>query len=71
VANPSALLFSGINMLRTIGLPRFGDLIAEATSNVYTEGKFLTKDVGGNSTTTEFTKRIIKEIEDLDNKKKK
>ena len=57
-------------MLRTVGLPRFGDLIAESVYNVYKEGKVLTKDVGGSSTTTQFTNRIIKEIETLDAKKK-
>lgn len=59
IANPSALLFSSVNMLRSIGLPRFGDLIAESVANVYREGKYLTRDVGGTATTKEFTKRII------------
>jgi len=27
IANPSALIFSSINMLRSIGLPKFADLI--------------------------------------------
>lgn len=66
--NPSALLFSGVNMLRSIGLPRFGDLIAEAIKNVYVEGKVLTRDVGGTSTTKEFTRRVIQEVEALDGK---
>ena len=53
-------------MLRSAGLPRFGDLINEAIMNVYEEGRVLTRDVGGTATTQEFTKRIIQEVESLD-----
>lgn len=66
IVNPTAMILSSVNMLRTIGFARFGDLINEAVLNVYREGKFLTSDVGGTSTTTEFVKRINVEIEKLD-----
>ena len=48
------------------GLPRFAELIQKAVYNVYAEGKYLTKDVGGSATTTEFTKRVVEEIKALD-----
>lgn len=68
VANPTALLYSSVNMLRSMGYHRFGDVISTALSNVYSEGKFLTPDVGGKSTTTDFTNRIIEEVKVLDSK---
>lgn len=62
LANPSSQIISASNMLRTIGLPFFGDVIRAATRAVYIEGKYLTKDVGGNTSTTDFTKRVVDEI---------
>lgn len=53
-------------MLKTMGYGRFSDLIKEAIFNVYREGRYLTVDVGGNSGTKEFTRRVIQEIEYLD-----
>lgn len=68
IANPTALLYSSVNMLRSMGYPRFGDLISTALYNVYLEGKYLTPDVGGSSTSTEFTDRMIQEVISLDKK---
>jgi isocitrate dehydrogenase (NAD+) len=42
VANPTALLISSINMLRTMNLPKFSELISTAIFNVFNEGKVLT-----------------------------
>jgi hypothetical protein len=53
-------------MLRALNLPRFGDLIFKGLWNVYEEGKYLTPDVGGTSTTTQFTDRLIREVKELD-----
>ena len=36
--------------------------------NIYQEHKFLTKDIGGNTSTSEFTERLCDEISKLDNK---
>jgi isocitrate dehydrogenase (NAD+) len=58
-ANPTALLFSGVNMLSCMGHQHFAKVIQTAMMNVYHEGKTLTKDVGGNATTEQFTNRII------------
>lgn len=66
IANPTALLYTSVNMLRSMGYPRFGDLISEALYNVYEEGQVLTPDVGGNATCEQFTNRVIEEVQKLD-----
>jgi isocitrate dehydrogenase (NAD+) len=53
-------------MLRALNLPRFGDLIFKGLWNVYEEGKYLTPDVGGTATTSQFTERLIREVKELD-----
>lgn len=67
IANPSSMIIAASNMLRTVGLPFFGDMIRAATRTVYIEGKYLTKDVGGNASTTDFTKRVVEEIQNIKN----
>jgi isocitrate dehydrogenase (NAD+) len=52
IANPTALLYSSINMLKSMGYTRFGDLMSTALYNVYLEGKYLTPDVGGKASST-------------------
>lgn len=66
IVNPTSMILASINMLRSIGVPRFGDLIYQGLLNVYTEGKYLTVDVGGKASTTEFTNRLIEEVTQLD-----
>lgn len=66
LANPTPMLLTSVNMLRQMGLPRFGDLIQQAIRNVYAEGKVLTQDVGGKATNTQFTDRVIQEVVELD-----
>lgn len=66
IANPTSMLLTSVNMLRAMNLPRFGDLIFRGLWNVYEEGKYLTPDVGGTSTSTQFTDRLIKEVKALD-----
>lgn len=53
-------------MLNNMQLPRFASLIKQSLKNVYSEGKYLTADVGGKSSTTDFTKRLVEEIKELD-----
>ena len=69
IANPTALILSSVNMLKSMYLPRFADLIHNSLFNVYEEGKVLTPDVGGKSSTFDFTTRLCEEIVKLDNKK--
>lgn len=69
IANPTSLILASSNMLRTLGLPRFGNVIYHAVLDVYKEGKHLTKDVGGNTSTTDFTKRVVERIHEIDKEK--
>lgn len=43
----------------------YGDTILQSLFNVYEENKYLTRDVGGNSTTSDFTNRICEEVNNL------
>lgn len=58
-ANPTALLLSGVMMLRHMGLGAQGDAIHDACLGVIREGKYRTGDLGGRASTTDFTKAII------------
>ncbi|CCU80165.1 Isocitrate dehydrogenase [NAD] [Halanaerobium saccharolyticum subsp. saccharolyticum DSM 6643] len=58
-ANPVALLFSAILMLRHLGETEAADRIEKAVSLVLNKGKVLTGDLGGTSTTDEITEAII------------
>lgn len=62
-ANPTALLLSGAMMLRHIGLNKYGDNIQQAVLGVIAEGKYRTGDLGGNATTSDFTKAIIDKLD--------
>lgn len=66
LANPTSMLLASVNMLKSMGLPRFGDLIFKGVHNVYSEGKSLTCDVGGKATTSQFMDRLLGELKELD-----
>ena len=59
MANPTAVLRSGVLMLRHLGEENAANHIRLALEKVYTEKKHLTRDVGGNSGTTEFTDAMV------------
>ncbi len=63
LANPMALLFSGILMLRHLGLETQADRIWKAVSKVTSEGKTLTRDLKGTATTEEFASAVIDKME--------
>ncbi len=58
-ANPTALLLSAIEMLRYIGENIAAENIDKALRKTLKEGKFLTQDLGGNASTTEFRDEVI------------
>ena len=58
-ANPTALLQSGIMMLRHIGEQSAADRIMSALCRVLVDGKTRTRDIGGTATTTTFTDAVI------------
>ncbi len=63
LANPTALLLSGLMMLEHIGETTRAAGIRAALDAVLADGRVRTRDLGGAATTTEFTDAICREIE--------
>jgi isocitrate dehydrogenase (NAD+) len=59
IANPTALLQSGILMLRHLGEREAAERVEKAMLKVYTDGQVRTRDVGGTSHTDEFAQAVI------------
>ena len=62
LANPTALLLCAVEMLKHLDEFEIAKKVENAVYKTIEEGKVLTKDLGGNSTTTEFTKEIIRNL---------
>ena len=62
VANPTAILLSGIMMLRHLGEMDAAARIEKAMLDVFADGKFLTKDLGGSAKTNEFARAIVEKM---------
>ena len=62
LANPTALMFSSIMMLRYLGEEAAAVQLQSAIEKTYLEGKHLTKDVGGTAHTAEFTDAVIRNL---------
>jgi isocitrate dehydrogenase (NAD+) len=62
VANPLAVLMSGVMMLNHLGETEVAERIKRAYNAVLAEGKSVTKDLGGRATTTDFTRTIIRHL---------
>jgi isocitrate dehydrogenase (NAD+) len=63
LANPTAVLRSGLLMLRHLGEHDAAWKIRNAIEYVYRDKKNLTRDVGGTASTTQFTDAIIQAME--------
>jgi isocitrate dehydrogenase (NAD+) len=63
LANPTALLLSGLMMLHHIGERERAERIRAALERVLTAGVVRTYDLGGTASTTEFTDAICREVE--------
>lgn len=61
-ANPTAIILSSVMMLKYLHESEAADRIERAVENVLKEGKYITPDLGGNSTTDEFTNAVISEL---------
>src|SRR5918998_4917300 len=59
IANPTALLQSGLLMLRHLGERDAAQKIEAAMLKVFTEGNVRTRDIGGQAHTMEFAEGII------------
>lgn len=62
LANPTAVILSGAMMLNYLGEKKKSELIIDAVQRTIEEGKYVTKDLRGTSTTSEMTKAIIEKI---------
>ena len=62
IANPTALLQSGILMLRYLNERAAADKIENAMLDVYREGNVRTRDVGGTAKTAEFADAVIQKM---------
>jgi isocitrate dehydrogenase (NAD+) len=65
IANPTALLQTGIMMLRHLGERSAADLIARAMIYTLAEKKIRTRDLGGTASTTEYTEAIVASMREL------
>jgi isocitrate dehydrogenase (NAD+) len=59
LANPTAVLMSGIMMLRQLGETDAAARVENALLKVFREHKHITRDLGGTATTQEFVQAVI------------
>ncbi len=59
LANPTAMMLSAILLLRYLGQEATAARVEKALHRVYQEARHLTRDVGGQATTKEFTSAVI------------
>jgi isocitrate dehydrogenase (NAD+) len=62
VANPLAVLLSGCLMMEYMGEHRIANRVRDAVNTVLDAGEHVTRDLGGNAGTAEFTAAVIEEL---------
>ena len=62
VANPIAIIRSGVLMLKHIGEREAANRIEAAIRTVLEKGEWLTRDLGGTANTAQITDAIIREL---------
>jgi isocitrate dehydrogenase (NAD+) len=62
-ANPTALMLSGVLMLRHLGQPDVAARVEAAIRDVIAEGRATTPDLGGSGTTSGFADAVIARLE--------
>jgi isocitrate dehydrogenase (NAD+) len=63
LANPTAMMLSAGLMLRHLGQEAVATRVEKALHHVYQEGRYLTRDCGGTSTTDEFVNAVTGSLE--------
>ncbi len=61
-ANPTAMILSGVLMLRHLGYPDVADRVEIAVRDVIAEGTVVTHDLGGTAGTSEFADAIVERL---------
>jgi isocitrate dehydrogenase (NAD+) len=62
VANPTALMLSGVLMLRHLGYPAVADRVEMAIRDVIAAGRATTPDLGGAGSTSGFADAVVEEL---------
>lgn len=62
IANPTAMLLCSANLLAHVNLHSYSKMIKNAINKVLSDGRVRTKDLGGQSTTKDFTHAIISSL---------
>ncbi len=62
MANPTAVIRSAVMMLRHLQEFRAADAIRDALYGTLAEGKYLTADLGGNTSTMDFARRLADRV---------
>jgi isocitrate dehydrogenase (NAD+) len=65
VANPTALLQTGVMMLRHLGERAAADLIERAMIHTLSKKQVRTRDLGGTASTTEYTEAVVASMKEL------
>ncbi len=64
-ANPTAMILSGVLMLRHLGYPDVAERVEAAVRDVIAEGSTVTHDLGGSAGTSEFADAIVRRLDAL------
>jgi len=62
IANPLAVILSGVMMLEFMGERRIAQRIERAVFDLLSEGRHLTGDLGGTANTAQFTDALIDKL---------
>jgi isocitrate dehydrogenase (NAD+) len=62
IANPCAIVFSGILMLRHLNEDEAADRIMNAVRRVLIDGTVLTRDLGGTASTNDFANAVVRSL---------
>jgi isocitrate dehydrogenase (NAD+) len=62
IANPTATILAGVMMLKYLGENKAADRVEKAVVKVLEEGKYLTRDLGGNTGTVKYAEAVIDAI---------
>lgn len=62
VANPTAMILAGVDMLDHMNLGFYAKMVNNALEKTISEGKSLTMDMGGSTSTTDFVQAVIRNM---------
>ena len=62
IANPIGTIWAGAMMMQHVGYPAMHDTLIKAIETILREGRYLTRDMGGNASTCELGQAIVAAI---------